>query len=167
MPTGRIYTVDSGQVQVAAATQTPILMVATPSTANVYVMALRIGIMSQAGASYSANGSVQPYFARTSNTPNATGATTTTPTPHRAGGQAANSTWTVSGWTTAPQCPSPTAGGVLWGEPFPLSAGAGWGEWVTPQAEWEIGANSYGAVFVTCSVATTGIAFACEVVFAE
>jgi hypothetical protein len=166
MPNGRVYTVDSGQIAVAVNTQTPLLMVATNSTTNLYIQALRVGVASgSSGASYVQNGTVQPYLARASNTPS--GGTTITPTSHRASGQACNSTWTIGSWSTAPTCPTPTAGGVLWGVPFALTAGANWGEWVTPQSEWEIGPSSWGAFFVTCSSAPTNAYFAVEMVFTE
>jgi len=52
MALGRVYTIDSGLVTVAATTQTAILCGTTTAVQVFYVEAIRIGIHSGGGVSY-------------------------------------------------------------------------------------------------------------------
>src|SRR5579859_7466878 len=167
MATSRTYTVGSGPIGVSTTSQTGLLLGSTNSTTKVAIQALRVGVHSGSGASYPSNADAYWYLARPTNTPS--GGTASTPTPHAgvSSPQAANSTWTIGSWTTAPTAPTDIAGGVLWSIPTALSAGANWGEWVTPQSEWEVGPSSYVAMWVTCSSAPTSVSFMCELIIAE
>jgi len=166
MPSGRSYTVDSGQITLASTVQTPMLLVSTTTPAICDIQAIRIGTFSGAGAAYPPNGTVQCYLARAGNTP--TGGTGVVPRPHNPADIAANTAWTIASWSTAP-----TFGTILWGQVLPFTAGANWAEWVTPGSEWRIGpasstgAAAYAAVFLTCSAAGTATEFSIECVFSE
>ena len=166
MPLGRTYTVDSGQITLASASQTPMLLVSTTTTAICDIQAIRIGTVSSSSATFPAGSTVQAYLARAGNTPG--GGTPVTPRPHNPADIAANTAWTVGSWSTAP-----TFGSILWGQVIPFTAGANWAEWVTPGTEWRVGpvsstgAAAYAAVFLTCSSAGTATAFSIECVFSE
>jgi hypothetical protein len=161
-----MYTVDSGQVTLASASQTPMLLVSTTTTAICDIQAIRVGAVSSSSAVFPGTATVQAYLARAANSP--TGGTPVTPRPHNPADIPANTAWTVGSWTAAP-----TFGNILWGQVIPFTAGANWAEWVTPGAEWRIGpvsstgAAAYAAVFLTCSSAGTATAFSIELVFSE
>lgn len=166
MPLGRSYTVDSGQVLLTSASQTPMLLASTTTTAICDIQAIRVGIFSGSGAIYPTSSTVQCYLARATNTP--AGGTPVTPRPHNPADIPANTGWTIGSWSTAP-----AFGPILWGQVVPFAPGSAWAEWVTPGAEWRVGPISstgvaaYAAIFLTCSSAGTATQFSIECTFAE
>jgi hypothetical protein len=177
MALGRTYTATSGPYTVATTTATPILMASTGAAVTADIQAFRVGSVSGAGVSYPPNSTATMVFARPSNSPVVGSGSLTTPSPHNPSDIAANSIWSIgsigggTAWTTAPTL---SAGGGasgqvgwLWSEPIPMAAGAGWGEWVNPGAEWRIPASAFAAFFVVCSSAGTGTQYQVEAVFVE
>ena len=163
MASGRTYTVTSALVTLASTSQTAIICGTTGATVTADVQALRIGIYSGGGVSYPSNGTVQCSLYRPTGT--AAGGTAATPRPHNASDIAANSTWLdASGGAIT----GLTLGAVVtWNQVLPFTAGATWADWVTPGAEWRIGASTNLALYLTCSSAGTATQFQAEFVFAE
>jgi hypothetical protein len=177
MSVGRVYTVTSGPYTVATTTATPILMGSTSATVTADIQAIRLGSVSGAGVSYPPNSTVYGVLARPANSPVVGSGSLATPAPHNPSDIVANSVWSIgsigggTAWTTAPTLSAGggSAGqtGWLWSEPIPMAAGAGWGEWVNPGAEWRLPASAFVAVFIVCSSAGTATQYQCELVFAE
>ncbi len=163
MSMGRSYTAASAAVTLASTSTTAILCGSTGSTVTADVSAIRIGIYSGSSVSYPSNGTVQAQLMRATGT--AGGGTTVTPSPHNASDIAANSTWldasgaAITGLTKGSVC--------VWEQVLPFTAGANWAEWVTPGAEWRIGASTNLALYLTCSSAGTATEFIAELVLAE
>lgn len=160
-----MYTVDTGLQAITSTSATAILCGTAGSTVAADILALRIGIYSGASVSYPSNGTVLFQLLRPTGTASA-GVGSVTPNPHNASDIAARSTWlngatgsTISGLTAGTT--------VLWAQSLPFTAGANWAEWVTPGAEWRLGASSNIALYITCSSAGTATDFNCEMVFSE
>jgi hypothetical protein len=177
MSLGRTYTVTSGPYTVAATSATPILMCSTSATVTVDVQAFRVGSVSGPSVNWPANSTADMVFARPSNSPVVGSANLTTPAPHNPSDIAANSVWSIgsigggTAWTTAPTLSAGggTSGqtGWLWSQPVPMAAGAGWGEWVNPGAEWRIPASAFAAFFVICSTAGSATQYQVQAIFTE
>jgi len=177
MALGRTYTVTSGPYTVAAITATPILMGSASATVTADIQALRFGTVSGSGVSYPPNSTAAGVLARPSNTPAVGSASLAAPVPHNSSDIAANSVWSIgsigggTAWTTAPTL---SAGGGasgqtgwLWSESIPMAAGAGWGEWVNPGAEWRLPASGFLGLFILCSSAGTATQYQVQLVFVE
>jgi hypothetical protein len=162
MALGRVYTIDSGLVTVAATAQTCILVGTTTAVQTFNVEAIRIGIHSGAGVSYPSNGSVMCQMLRSTGT--AAGGGTATKNPANPGDVACQSAW-LSGSTAITGL---TATAVEpWGQELPFTAGSSWGEWVTPGAEIQCPISANLALWVTCSSAGTATQFKAQLVIAE
>jgi hypothetical protein len=159
---GRVYTVDSGLITLAATTQTLMLAATAPSTATCDIQAIRIGLASGSGVSYPANGTVACGLYR--NTGARTAGLALTPSPHNTGDVAAQTSW----WSGSTAITGFTIGtALLWNIVLPFTAGANWGEWVTPGAEWRIPISASAGIWLTCSSAGTATQFQIEAVFSE
>lgn len=168
MALGRMYTVDAGTLAVAAAGPTTIMAVSTAATNPVDIQAFRIGVLG--ASSFPSNATCTFTFARASSG-YTSGGHTITPNPHNAGDIAANSTWyndqTTAAGGTVSAIVGFTQGVTLWQIEIPFTAGANWGEWVTPGAEFRVAASAFAAMYLTQSSAGTATSFSCEMVFAE
>lgn len=164
MALGRTYTVTSALVTLASTAQTPILAAKYSTTVTLNVEAIRIGIYSGAGVSYPSNGTVQCLLARA--TAAYTGGNALTPSPHNNNDIAAQSSWADNSTALVG---IGTPGVTLWGQVLPFTAGANWGEWVTPGAEWFAGGSATTglAFYLTCSSAGTATQFQIEATFTE
>jgi hypothetical protein len=163
MALGRMYTVDFGVIGQAAAGPLPVACLTTGATNTADVQAIRIGVVG--AASFPSNASVLIQLVRATGT--AAGGAAATPRPHNASDIAAVSTALTVG-------PTPTAitgltqGAVtVWAQEIPFTAGSNWAEWVTPGAEWRVGASTNLAAYMTQSSAGTATTFSLEMVFAE
>jgi hypothetical protein len=164
MALGRTYTVDSGVVSVATATQTALIVGYTGSATIVAdIEAVRFSVIG--ATTFPSNASVLVGLYRTTGS-SFTG-TTVTPNPHNAADVAANSIWKIAAFVGL----TITAGSQIWAQNVPFTAGSNWAEWVTPGAEWRIAPSATAgtgvALAITCSTAGTATSFQCELVFSE
>lgn len=158
----RVYTANSALVTYTATSATPVFYGAATSTNTTDIMAFRVGSFAGSGVSYPANGTILCQLARVTGTES--GGTSVTPSPHNSADLAAN---TVCKDASGSAITALTIGAVLWQQSLPFTAGANWGEWVTPGCEWRIPASGLFAVYLTASLGGTATQFEVSLTFAE
>lgn len=90
-------------------------------------------------------------------------------TPRLLGGGsalAAKSTWLSAGGSGATAITAAISTG-LWSQSIPFTAGANWGEWITPGFEINVAASSGCALYINCTTAQSGNTFTGSVEFTE
>jgi hypothetical protein len=162
MALGRTYSSTTALVAYTATSATPIMWGATTSSSTMDIQAIRVASYAGSGVSYPSNGTVLVQLSRVTGT--AAGGTALTPSPHNPGDIAAVSTWKDASTAAVT---SLTQGVTLWEQALPFTAGANWAEWVTPGAEWRVGATGTIAVYLTASSAGTATDFEASIVFVE
>lgn len=171
MPLGRMYKVGVFDTStwlptgatVTVTTTTPILYVATASTSDLNISAVRCGIL---GAStFPSNASV--VFSLNTVTGSVGAGNTASPTQLSGIAKASLATWTTAGGTSAAAITGLTATKEWWAEPIPFTAGANWAEWKTPGFEINWPVSGTFALCVTASSAGTGTTFFGEVEYSE
>jgi hypothetical protein len=165
---GRVYTATTNLVAFTGTTATPIMYIATPSTATIDIQAIRIGIYSGGSVSYPTNGAVLCQLARV--TGSVAGGTSIAArcVPHNATDVASNvgSSGTALDASGA-AITALTQGVNIWEQVLPFTAGANWAEWVTPGSEWRVSVSSAIGVYLTTQVAGTATDFAVSLVWTE
>lgn len=161
MALGRAYTVTGALVTVATTSATPILCGTTGASVTMDISAIRVSAIG--AATFPANATWQASLYRATGT--AAGGTAATPRPHNPSDIAANSTWLdASGGAIT----GLTQGAVVaFTQALPFTAGANWGEWVTPGFEWRVSASTNIALYLVCTTAGTSTQFEAELIFTE
>lgn len=162
MALGRTYTAISNLVTYTGTSATPVFYGAGTSTSTADFEELFIGSYAGSSASYPANGTLLVQVARVTGTVG--GGTTVTGNPKNSSDIAANTTFKDASGAAITGL---TIGAILGQKVIPFTAGAGWGEWVTPGAEWRLPASGLFAVYLTASQAGTATQFGVELTFVE
>jgi hypothetical protein len=149
---------------VASTSSIPILAGTTVAGNDINISAVRVSCL---GASaFPSNAS----WAGSLNIATGTAGAGTAVTPRLLGGGsalAAKSTWLTAGGSGATAVTGLTLSTGLWSQEVPFTAGANWGEWVTPGFEMNVAVSSVVALYITCSSAGTGTTFGGSVEFTE
>ena len=155
LPTGATVTTTS---------TTPILFISTSANSDLNISAIRCGVL---GAStFPSNASI--VFSL--NTVTGTKAGGNAVTPLQLSGIAKASLVTAvstAGGTSAAAITGLTATTSWWSQPVPFTAGANWGEWVTPSFEVNLPISGQFALCVTASSAGTATTFTGEIEYTE
>jgi hypothetical protein len=99
------------------------------------ISAVRVSTYSGSSASYPSNGTITWRIRRVSSTNSATLVGTATAAPTGQSTLAAQSSWIYSTANGSGTATFATYGNVLWSQTTPCTAGANWGEWMTPGFE--------------------------------
>lgn len=149
---------------VTSTTPTPILAGTTTATADCNVSAVRCSAF---GANaFPANSSFVASL-NIINSATLAGGQTATATNTSGITQAANTTFSTAGGTSAAAITQATLGKFLWSQNIPFTAGANWGEWYTPGFEINFAVSSKFGLYITESSAGTATTFAGEIEFTE
>jgi hypothetical protein len=143
---------------------TPILYVNSSANSDLNISCIRVGVLG--AASFPANASI--VFSV--NTMTGTKAGGNAVTPLQLSGIAKASLVTAvstAGGTGAAAITGLTATTSWWSQPIPFTAGANWGEWVTPSFEVNLPVSGQFALCVTASSAGTGTTFTGELEYTE
>lgn len=172
MATSDIYVVTLGSSGVSAGTTSAtstssLIMTVKGSTAvRLWVVGIRIGVLS-------AGGSGQVYFGlfRANNTPGSSGASAVTPqTQDPAAPSAAVAGWSAysgsSGWATVPTV---AAGTALWEQTLPATTGSAWEEFPPTGYEWNLPVQSGGTGWLCMQAFTsaTSATVTCDLVVSQ
>ena len=144
MAVARTYVVDTQQTTGisigtggVAGTEYVLLYGYTASEFN--ISAIRVATYSGSSASYPSNGTITWRLRRVSSTSTGILAGTASVNPTGQSTTAALSTWIYSTANGSGTATFATPGAVVWSQTIPCTAGANWGEWVTPGFEINVG----------------------------
>ena len=149
---------------VTTTSTTPILFISTSANSDINISAVRCGVLG--AASFPSNASVVFSI----NTVTGTKAGGNAVTPLQLSGIAKASLVTAvstAGGTSAAAITGLTATTSWWSQPVPFTAGANWGEWVTPSFEVNLPISGQFALCVTASSAGTATTFTGELEYTE
>jgi hypothetical protein len=143
MATARTYNVDTQQttgisIGTGGVAGTEYVLLYGYSSGEFNVSAIRVATYSGSSASYPSNGTITWRLRRVSSTNTAILAGTASVNPVSQSTTAALSTWIYSTANGSGTATFATYGNVLWSQTTPCTAGANWGEWMTPGFELNV-----------------------------
>ncbi len=173
MATARVYTVDTNlTVGVSlgtggiTATEQVLMFGATSGEFN--ISAIRVALYSMSAASYPSNGSITFRLRTVSSTNSAILVGTGTAKPVSQSSTAALSTWiysTANGSGTGTFATMTTA--PSWSQTIPCTAGANWGEWMTPGFEINCTNATLALTYTMSNGTVSGVNVVPELVISE
>jgi hypothetical protein len=171
--TSRTYVVDTQQaagiaIGTGGAGGTEYVLMFGGTAGEFNISAIRVATYSGSSASYPSNGTITWRIRKVSSTNSAILAGTASVNPTSQSTTAASSVWIYSTANGSGTATFATSGNVLWSQTIPCTAGANWGEWVTPGFELNI-TNSTVAVTYELGAAgtTSAVGLVPELVISE
>jgi hypothetical protein len=160
MSVARSYTVDSGQttgisIGTGGTPGTEYVLMFGGTAEDFNISAIRVATYSGSSASYPSNGTITWRIRRVSSTNSATLAGTAVVNPTGQSTLTAQSVWIYSTANGSGTATFATSGNILWSQTTPCTAGANWGEWVTPGFELNVTNSTIAVTYELGAAGTT------------
>jgi hypothetical protein len=157
---GRVYVVDSGQttgisIGTGGSAGTEYVLLYGGTSGEYNVSSVRVATYSGSSASYPSNGTITWRLRKVSSTNSAILAGTAVVNPISQSTTAAASVWIYSTANGSGTATFATSGNILWSQTTPCTAGANWGEWMTPGFELNVTNSTMAVTYELGAAGTT------------